>query len=164
MKLIFIFTGIFMHLLHCNVLTVQAAALICPDSDADIIAKPDHKVHLELYNDNEEVREANKNSLNKLFHSIQCTLEKAKPWVADLQQEAKRLEEAAKILSLGIVNAFGEFVDKLVEDSTELSINVEHNSTAISDVTTSDTSNEISDYLCPEGFIADHNGICERIE
>lgn len=158
MKLIVIFTGVFIFQLQNDMLTVQSAALICADTDVNVNDKPDHKVHLEPDNSNEEVRKGNKNSLNKLFTSIQCTLEKAKPWLAELQQETKRLEEAAKVLSLGIVNAFGQFVDKLVEDSTEMPVKTEQNTTTESD------SNEISVYLCPEGFIADHNGICERIE
>ncbi|XP_046802493.1 uncharacterized protein LOC111683183 [Lucilia cuprina] len=171
MKSLYIFMGIFIPLLFKNVTNVDTAAVICSE-DKPTVDLADRKTYADTssedYNINSKNKEGNKNSLNKLFHNIQCTLEKAKPWVAELKQEAKRLEEAAKLLGLGILNSFGEFVDKLVEETVETSTKNPNNSTLSGDGavnSTAETGNEeISQYLCPEGFIADHNGICERID
>lgn len=166
MKTLFIFIGIFKFLLLKDVGHVQAAAVLCPESKPTVDLA-DHKAltdnsteEYDVNNNNNNNREGNKNSLNKLFHNIQCTLEKAKPWVAELQQEAKRLEEAAKLLGLGILNSFGEFVDKLVEENAETPTKFPENSTLSaenSDNSTEIVSEEISQYLCPEGFIADRS-------
>ncbi|XP_037823723.1 uncharacterized protein LOC119612076 [Lucilia sericata] len=171
MKSLYIFMGIFILLLLKDVTNVDTAAVICSEDKPTIDLaerKTDADNSSEEYNVDSKNKEENKNSLNKLFHNIQCTLEKAKPWVAELQQEAKRLEEAAKLLGLGILNSFGEFVDKLVEETAETSTKNPYNSTLSAEDagnSTVDTANEeISQYLCPEGFIADHNGICERID
>lgn len=166
MKPLYNILEIFIFLLLKDITKVQAAALICSDNKPTVDLA-DHKANVENNNtveykiDND--REGNINSLNKIFHSLQCTLEKAKPWVAELQQEAKRLEEAAKILGLGILNSFGDFVDKLV-DGTSAETATEVNATASEENSSSmeNVTEEISQYLCPEGFIADHNGICER--
>ncbi|KAM7350691.1 uncharacterized protein ACRADG_009202 [Cochliomyia hominivorax] len=160
------FIGIFVTFLMLkDMADVQAAALICSDNKP-IVDLADHKVNMDNNNNKTEEykrqnEEGSKNSLNKLFHNIQCTLEKAKPWVAELQQEAKRLEEAAKLLGLGILNSFGEFVDKLVDDIPPTTTNNTLNDEFI-DLTENSTE-EISQYLCPDGFVADHNGICERV-
>ncbi|XP_017850802.1 uncharacterized protein LOC108605552 [Drosophila busckii] len=52
--------------------------------------------------------------VNQFLHSVQCTLEKAKPWIEDLEKEAKRLEETAKRVGLSIVHRFGSIMDTLL--------------------------------------------------
>lgn len=52
--------------------------------------------------------------LNQFLHNMQCTLEKAKPWIDDLEKEAKRLEETAKRVGLSIVHRFGDLMDSLL--------------------------------------------------
>ncbi|EDW07870.2 uncharacterized protein LOC6584913 [Drosophila mojavensis] len=52
--------------------------------------------------------------VNQFLHNVQCTLEKAKPWIEDLETEAKRLEETAKRVGLSIVNRFGDLIDSLL--------------------------------------------------
>lgn len=163
MKPLSSFIEIFIFLLLKDMAKVQAAALICSDNKPSLEIA-DHKANVDNNSTEEYDREGSKNSLNKIFHSLQCTLEKAKPWVAELQQEAKRLEEAAKILGLGILNSFGDFVDKLVDGDT---VNTEQINGTLSEENSSSmesATEEISQYLCPEGFIADHNGICERLD
>lgn len=163
MKPLSSFIEIFIFLLLKDMAKVQAAALICSDNKPSLEIA-DHKANVDNNSTEEYDREGSINSLNKIFHSLQCTLEKAKPWVAELQQEAKRLEEAAKILGLGILNSFGDFVDKLVDGDT---VNTEQINGTLSEENSSSmesATQEISQYLCPEGFIADHNGICERLD
>lgn len=163
MKPLSSFIEIFIFLLLKDMAKVQAAALICSDNKPSLEIA-DHKANVDNNSTEEYDREGSINSLNKIFHSLQCTLEKAKPWVAELQQEAKRLEEAAKILGLGILNSFGDFVDKLVDGDT---VNTEQINGTLSEENSSSmesATEEISQYLCPEGFIADHNGICERLD
>lgn len=170
MRTLFIFIGICIFLLLKDVGNVQAAAITCSNSKptvelADYKTTADNST--EDYDVNNKNRGRNKNSLNQLIHNIQCSLEKAKPWVAEMQQEANRLEEAAKLLGLGILNSFGQFVDKLVEETAEIPTDLENNSTITSENSANSTeipNEEISQYLCPEGFIANHIGICELIE
>ncbi|EDW65763.1 uncharacterized protein [Drosophila virilis] len=52
--------------------------------------------------------------VNQFLHNVQCTLEKAKPWIEDLETEAKRLEETAKRVGLSIVHRFGNLIDTLL--------------------------------------------------
>ncbi|XP_011292482.2 uncharacterized protein LOC105261800 [Musca domestica] len=156
---------------------IQGAAIICENDSfikksndfGDKFAHNISHIHISVET------ETNENEVNKFLHKIQCTLEKAKPWMDELQQEAKRLEEAAKLLELGIINSFGAFIDKLTEDEpqkpshTALNATVAGNgdnssTTTAGELAITTTTEEISEFLCPEGFIADHNGICERIE
>lgn len=166
--------AVFIFLIHKDLVRVQTSpVLICEERKT---ANNNDFEGNHLSNKTEQQKVLNPVSINKLFHNIQCTLEKAKPWVDELQQEAKRLEEAAKLLGLGILNSFGDFVDKLVEENVETPVKIEENSTisgitnttekdiAIKTTTTESVTEKISEYLCPEGFIADHNGICERVE
>lgn len=123
-------------------------------------------------NENQPETEDN-NEVNNLFHKIQCSLERVKPWMNELQQEAKRLQEAATLLGSGIINSFGAFINKLAEDEPSLKPLVQNNnvtpmnnSSTTASTTTMEiaTTEQISEFLCPDGFIADHNGICERME
>ncbi|EDW00530.1 uncharacterized protein LOC6564560 [Drosophila grimshawi] len=52
--------------------------------------------------------------VNQFLHNVQCTLEKAKPWIEDLEKEAKRLEETAKRVGLSIVHRFGNLMDSIL--------------------------------------------------
>ncbi|XP_064555176.1 uncharacterized protein LOC135440098 [Drosophila montana] len=52
--------------------------------------------------------------VNQFLHNVQCTLEKAKPWIEDLETEAKRLEETAKRVGLSIVHRFGNLIETLL--------------------------------------------------
>lgn len=176
MKALLVFIGTLIFLLLRDVHQARAATLKCTTSKP-IVELAGRQVHIgntteEDYDDDvtsNNNKEDNKNSLKKIFHNIQCTLEKAKPWVAELQQEAKRLEEAAKLLGLGILNSFGQFVDKLVEETVDNKTVNTKNSTLLNENeiipnSTEIANEELSPYLCPEGFVADQNGICERID
>lgn len=144
----------------------------------------------------------------KFLHSVQCSLEKVKPWAEELEHEVRRIEETAKRISFGILQSFGKFFDKLVNidqktvkkpspkppttikpSTTEAALNTEsttHSSTVTStpketsnlketttttnnpqhldDKEPSDVENEIfgSSVLCPEGFVVNIDGICEK--
>ncbi|XP_067637081.1 uncharacterized protein [Eurosta solidaginis] len=163
--------------------------------------------------------------VTKFLQTVQDTLEKAKPWVVEIEKEAKRLEETAKRFSVGVIRDLGKFVDRLIggpngvgggsnkkptqhsDTSTSSSTSMQNtdNKTPDVEVTTaaatvaevlpdvvvvdanhatglaaaavtaalpavveiSDAENEISGQqddstLCPDGFVADVNGICLR--
>ncbi|KAI9590198.1 hypothetical protein GQX74_008366 [Glossina fuscipes] len=146
----------------------ETASIVCDDSN--------YKVN--------KTENADNKGIKNFLHSIQCSLEKAKPWMDELEQEAKRLEAAAKRLGFGILHTFGEFMDKLVGDIQQTGIKNEtlieteltpkettttpRAVTTVTAIYASDTDNEISAvddrlHLCPEGFVMDHNGLCERI-
>lgn len=82
---------------------LQAAPIIC-GSDAQASVKS---------TDAAEVT-PKPNEVNQFLHNVQCTLEKAKPWIDDLETEAKRLEETAKRVGLSIVTRFGDLIDTLL--------------------------------------------------
>lgn len=52
--------------------------------------------------------------VKQFFQTVQCTLEKAKPWVEEIEKEAKRLEESAKRFGEGVINKFSHFMEKLI--------------------------------------------------
>uniref|UniRef100_A0A1B0ADJ9 Protein TsetseEP domain-containing protein n=1 Tax=Glossina pallidipes TaxID=7398 RepID=A0A1B0ADJ9_GLOPL len=143
---------------------------------ASIVCDENYKVN--------KTESADNKGIKNFLHSIQCSLEKAKPWMDELEQEAKRLEAAAKRLGFGILHTFGEFMDKLVGDIQQTGIKNEslieteltpkettttpRAVTTVTAIYASDTDNEISAdddrlHLCPEGFVMDHNDLCERI-
>uniref|UniRef100_A0A1I8NTB6 Uncharacterized protein n=1 Tax=Stomoxys calcitrans TaxID=35570 RepID=A0A1I8NTB6_STOCA len=146
--------------------SVNGAAIICEEKKAsktneETVDKLSHNTsshHLQHNSHKQHYNETNK--LNKFLHKIQCSLEKAKPWIDELEQETKRLEEAAKILGIGILNSFGDFINKLSEDGPPLGQTSGMNVTASTEEVTTE---EIPVILCPDGFVADYNGICERI-
>lgn len=170
---VFIYTvGIYTIFTLYQLGTVESAAIICD------VPSVTESLNLEENSFNKTGKQnpsyAQENDINKFLHKIQCSLEKAKPWVNELQQEAKRLEEAAKRLGIGILNSFGEFINKLAEEDTENPIIISseqsptngkiNGSIVVSSTTETVTTEMISEFLCPEGFIADHNGICEPVD
>lgn len=95
-------------LLSLSLDQLLAAPIICGD-DAVAAAKADTD------GATTEVATTTKPSeLNQFLHNMQCTLEKAKPWIDDLEKEAKRLEETAKRVGLSIVHRFGDLMDSLL--------------------------------------------------
>ncbi|XP_017492265.1 PREDICTED: uncharacterized protein LOC108380406 [Rhagoletis zephyria] len=157
--------------------------------------------------------------VTQFLQTVQDTLEKAKPWVVELEKEAKRLEETAKRFGEGVIRGLGSFVDRLIgggggghgsivvkpanfgEISTSSPVNApvsaDDKSPPPFDTTTAtaaavaevlpdfvaagaadaavdaaaaaanDAENEISgqqddNALCPDGFVAEVNGICLR--
>ncbi|XP_036320250.1 uncharacterized protein LOC118734652 [Rhagoletis pomonella] len=152
--------------------------------------------------------------VTQFLQTVQDTLEKAKPWVVELEKEAKRLEETAKRFGEGVIRGLGSFVDRLIggghgsivvkpanfgEISTSSPVNAvsADDKSPPFDTTTAtatvaevlpdfvaagaadaavdaaaaaanDAENEISgqqddNALCPDGFVAEVNGICLRI-
>lgn len=51
--------------------------------------------------------------VNKFVHSLQCTLEKAKPWIANIEKEAKILEEKARDVTRSLFQRFNMLVTVL---------------------------------------------------
>uniref|UniRef100_A0A034WCT1 Apolipophorin-3 n=1 Tax=Bactrocera dorsalis TaxID=27457 RepID=A0A034WCT1_BACDO len=139
--------------------------------------------------------------VTQFLQTVQDTLEKAKPWVVELEKEAKRLEETAKRFGEGVIRGLGSFVDRLIgvgngsggpkptRHEQSSTTNPLHTSTAddktpdlptttakavVAEVVSEtlaavsavdDAENEISEHdnaLCPDGFVADVNGICLR--
>ncbi|XP_004521637.1 uncharacterized protein LOC101462800 [Ceratitis capitata] len=155
--------------------------------------------------------------VTQFLQTVQDTLEKAKPWVFEMEKEAKRLEETAKRFGEGVIRGLGKFVDRLIgtangngsgsgsgsgaakpnsgdEPSTTNPLETTNTDEKQSDMATStasavavaevaveaaaaaaaadagavdDAENEISGQqddstLCPDGFVADANGICLR--
>lgn len=85
---------------------LMAAAIVCEgDSDATIKSKSEI----------ESTQSTPKPSdWNQFLHNVQCSLERAKPWVENIEKEAKRLEESAKRVGLGIVHRVGDLMDSLL--------------------------------------------------
>ncbi|KAH8298737.1 hypothetical protein KR018_007340 [Drosophila ironensis] len=54
--------------------------------------------------------------VNKFVHSLQCTLEKAKPWIANIEKEAKLLEEKARDVTRSLFQRFNMLVTVLTQD------------------------------------------------
>ncbi|EDW82001.1 uncharacterized protein Dwil_GK25362 [Drosophila willistoni] len=91
---------------------LQGAAILCgSDSEASVASKS-----VEESLDSTVVTPTKKPSeLNKLLHTVQCSLEKAKPWIENIEKEAKNLEETAKRVGLRIVHSFGDIMDSFLE-------------------------------------------------
>ncbi|XP_043660234.1 uncharacterized protein LOC122624640 [Drosophila teissieri] len=51
--------------------------------------------------------------VNKFVHSLQCTLEKAKPWIANIEKEAKILEEKARDVTRSLFQRINKLVNVL---------------------------------------------------
>lgn len=139
--------------------------------------------------------------VTQFLQTVQDTLEKAKPWVVEIEKEAKRLEETAKRFGEGVIRGLGNFVDRLIgvgngsgglkptrheQPSTTNPLHTSTMDDKTSDIPTTtakavvaevvaetstvatavdDAENEISEHdnaLCPDGFVADVNGICLR--
>ncbi|XP_039960409.1 uncharacterized protein LOC126758799 [Bactrocera neohumeralis] len=139
--------------------------------------------------------------VTQFLQTVQDTLEKAKPWVVELEKEAKRLEETAKRFGEGVIRGLGSFVDRLIgvgngsgglkptrheqssttnplltstADDKTPDLPTTTAKTVVAEVVTEtlaavsavdDAENEISEHdnaLCPDGFVADVNGICLR--
>ncbi|KAH8303364.1 hypothetical protein KR059_009322 [Drosophila kikkawai] len=56
--------------------------------------------------------------VNKFVHSLQCTLEKAKPWIANIEKEAKILEEKARDVTRSLFQRFNMLVTVLTLPAT----------------------------------------------
>lgn len=93
-------------LLSWGVQQLWAAPIICGD---DATAKSGSDVNI-----TEPATTTKPSEINQFLHNMQCTLEKAKPWIDDLEKEAKRLEETAKRVGLSIVHRFGDLMDSLL--------------------------------------------------
>lgn len=101
-----------------------AAPIICGD-DAVAAAKADSDGAT-----TEAATTTKPSELNQFLHNMQCTLEKAKPWIDDLEKEAKRLEETAKRVGLSIVHRFGDLMDSLLGAAANRRPNSTSNATA----------------------------------
>ncbi|XP_034123362.1 uncharacterized protein LOC117580775 [Drosophila guanche] len=51
--------------------------------------------------------------VTKFVHSVQCTLEKAKPWIENIEKEAKLLEEKARDVTRSLLQRITLFVNVL---------------------------------------------------
>ncbi|XP_014092837.2 uncharacterized protein [Bactrocera oleae] len=139
--------------------------------------------------------------VTQFLQTVQDTLEKAKPWVVEIEKEAKRLEETAKRFGEGVIRGLGNFVDRFIgvgngsgglkptryeQSSTTSPLHTSTTDDKMSDIPTTtakavvaevvtetmsavsavdDAENEIFEHdnaLCPDGFVADVNGICLR--
>ncbi|XP_016954445.1 uncharacterized protein LOC108027513 [Drosophila biarmipes] len=83
---------------------LQAASIVCgseaksardPGSDSDAATTP------------------SPSEVNKFVHSLQCTLEKAKPWIANIEKEAKLLEEKARDVTRSLFQRVSMLVNVL---------------------------------------------------
>ncbi|XP_017063974.1 uncharacterized protein LOC108103120 [Drosophila eugracilis] len=81
---------------------MQAASIVCgseaksaEDSDTDSVTTP------------------SPSEVNKFVHSLQCTLEKAKPWIANIEKEAKILEEKARDVTRSLFQRINMLVNVL---------------------------------------------------
>nr|XP_016936794.1 uncharacterized protein LOC108015065 [Drosophila suzukii] len=85
---------------------MQAASIVCgseaksagdsgSDSDVDAVTTP------------------SPSEVNKFVHSLQCTLEKAKPWIANIEKEAKILEEKARDVTRSLFQRINMLVNVL---------------------------------------------------
>lgn len=190
--------------------TAQAAAIQCGTSTTDNSLKSVAEgifYDSDLTVQNSSKSDNDSSGFKKFLHSVQCSLEKVKPWAEELEHEVRRIEETAKRISFGILKSFGRFFDKLVSidvksgqktttksktrsTTTESSnsftteaINVldsttkkkefhamassaspEPDNTKLSLNSVSDMENEIFNEspLCPVGYVANSDGICER--
>ncbi|XP_055845829.1 uncharacterized protein LOC129911872 [Episyrphus balteatus] len=71
--------------------SIQAAAVICS-----------------------EASKQESSEVNKFFSKVQCTLEKAKPLVEEIEKEAKQLEERAKKFGESVINKFTRLMERLL--------------------------------------------------
>lgn len=98
-------------LLSLGVEQLWAAPIICGDDASAAVAA---KSESEGVTTEAPTTTTKPSEINQFLHNMQCTLEKAKPWIDDLEKEAKRLEETAKRVGLSIVHRFGDLMDSLL--------------------------------------------------
>ncbi|EDX02884.1 uncharacterized protein LOC6525956 [Drosophila yakuba] len=63
--------------------------------------------------DADSVTTPSPSEVNKFVHSLQCTLEKAKPWIANIEKEAKILEEKARDVTRSLFQRINKLVNVL---------------------------------------------------
>eukprot|EP00099_Drosophila_melanogaster_P010756 NP_001285066.1 uncharacterized protein Dmel_CG9689, isoform B [Drosophila melanogaster] len=63
--------------------------------------------------DGDSVTTPSTSEVNKFVHSLQCTLEKAKPWIANIEKEAKILEEKARDATISLFQRINKLVNVL---------------------------------------------------
>ncbi|XP_016988528.1 uncharacterized protein LOC108051087 [Drosophila rhopaloa] len=78
---------------------MQAASILCGSSEAKSAE--------------EAVTTPSPSEVNKFVHSLQCTLEKAKPWIANIEKEAKILEEKARDVTRSLFQRINMLVNVL---------------------------------------------------
>ncbi|KAH8346046.1 hypothetical protein KR084_009032 [Drosophila pseudotakahashii] len=83
---------------------LQAASIVC-GSEAKSAGDSD--------SDSSSMTTPSPSEVNKFVHSLQCTLEKAKPWIANIEKEAKIIEERARDMTRLLFNRINMLV-KLV--------------------------------------------------
>ncbi|EDV46218.1 uncharacterized protein LOC6551570 [Drosophila erecta] len=86
--------------LFANFGQMQAASIVC-GSDA------------KSAEDADSVTTPSPSEVNKFVHSLQCTLEKAKPWIANIEKEAKILEEKARDVTRSLFQRINMLVNVL---------------------------------------------------
>lgn len=87
----------------CLIGQLQAAAIVC-GSEAKSAAEEAHATT------------PSPSEVNKFVLSVQCTLEKAKPWIANIEKEAKLLEEKARDVTRSLFQRFNMLVSVLTQD------------------------------------------------
>ncbi|XP_002134548.2 uncharacterized protein [Drosophila pseudoobscura] len=98
---------------------LQAAAILC-GSEAKSLED------LDSYSDSDSGTTPKPPSeVTKFVHSVQCTLEKAKPWIENIEKEAKLLEEKARDVTRSLLQRITLFVNVLTlpkppKDNTQM--------------------------------------------
>ncbi|EDV33748.1 uncharacterized protein Dana_GF19139 [Drosophila ananassae] len=87
----------------CLIGQLQAAAIVC-GSEAKSAAEE------------ADATTPSPSEVNKFVLSVQCTLEKAKPWIANIEKEAKLLEEKARDVTRSLFQRFNILVSVLTQD------------------------------------------------
>ncbi|KAH8317091.1 hypothetical protein KR074_010109 [Drosophila pseudoananassae] len=87
----------------CLIGQLQAAAIVC-GSEAKSAAEE------------ADATTPSPSEVNKFVLSVQCTLEKAKPWIANIEKEAKLLEEKARDVTRSLFQRFNMLVSVLTQD------------------------------------------------
>ncbi|KAH8272777.1 hypothetical protein KR026_011222 [Drosophila bipectinata] len=87
----------------CLIGQLQAAAIVC-GSEAKSAAEE------------ADTTTPSPSEVNKFVLSVQCTLEKAKPWIANIEKEAKLLEEKARDVTRSLFQRFNMLVSVLTQD------------------------------------------------
>lgn len=124
-------------LLSLGVEQLWAAPIICGDDASAAVAAKSESEGVTT----EAPTTSKPSEINQFLHNMQCTLEKAKPWIDDLEKEAKRLEETAKRVGLSIVHRFGDLMDSLLGAAANRKPNGAGEEAGTTSTSTSTTSN-----------------------
>ncbi|XP_017114321.1 uncharacterized protein LOC108137249 [Drosophila elegans] len=93
--------AVFLATLCLGIGQIQGASIVCGSAETKSLE------------DSEAATTPSPSEVNKFVHSLQCTLEKAKPWIANIEKEAKILEEKARDVTRSLFQRINMLVNVL---------------------------------------------------